>query len=272
MATVGARAAHLIREGRWGLPAICLQHILNWREERSQARYGDIGLQLAPYFCREDKDAVDVGARDGCYVHVLREYARRVYAFEPVPWRAQALKTKFLRDIERQKVLVKPVALSASRGVRAVRVPSGTMQPPAKDVLVRAEALDHFHLHDVGFIKLDAAGGEEHVLAGASRTIIGCQPRVQVDIDESDAPGMAGRLAGWFRRLEYRGYFIQGRAVLMIDRFLASAMQSRPDDREPSADADGAVRSNRKAAHFFFLPPGEPEGTLQRVAAHLARP
>jgi len=271
MATVGARAAHLIREGRWGLTAICLQHILSWREERCDERRGDIGPQLAPYFCREDKDAVDVGAKDGCYVRVLRKCARRVYAFEPVPSRAQALKTRFLRDIGRQKVLVKPVALSASRGVSTVRVPAGEARRPDQDVLVRAEALDHYHLHEVGFIKLDAAGGEEQVLAGASRTIIGCQPRVQVELDESDAPGMAGRLAGWFRRLEYRGYFIQGRAVLMIDRFLAPAMQSRPDDPEPSAGAAGAARSGRRAAHFFFLPPGEPEGTLQRVAAHLAR-
>lgn len=259
MATVGALAAQLIREGRRVFPAAYLQHILNWREERHHARQGEIGLQLARYFCREDQDAVDVGAKDGRYIHVLRKCARRIYAFEPLPWRAEVLKTKFGRDIEREKVFVKAIALSASRGMRVVRAPMAeALQPDQdssdKDWPVRTEALDHFHLNDVGFIKLDAAGGEEGVLAGASRTILGCQPRVQIDIDASDAPEAIRRVAGWFQRLEYRGYFICQRAILSLERFEAS------------------VASSPSTGNFFFLPDSEPEATLQQLARHLAQP
>jgi len=137
-----------------------------------------------------------------------------------------------------------------------------------KDFPIRTEALDHFHLSDIGFIKLDGAGCED-VLAGASRTILGRQPRVQIDFDGEDMLRTVARVAGWFRRLEYRGYFIHDRAILAIDRFSESLMQGQPDDRGPCAAAPAPSR--RSVGHFFFLPPNEPEETLPSVAAHLAR-
>ncbi len=42
--------------------------VLNWREARFYAKYGEVELHLLDLLCRRDRDAIDVGANDGSYV------------------------------------------------------------------------------------------------------------------------------------------------------------------------------------------------------------
>src|SRR5688500_7714415 len=85
----------IYREARQALRAGCTQALLNWREARFYGRYGEVELHLLEFLCHRDKDAIDVGANDGSYVHYLRRHARRVIAFEPMPSLADALRAKF---------------------------------------------------------------------------------------------------------------------------------------------------------------------------------
>src|SRR5215211_1364266 len=83
------------REARQALRSLCPQALLNWREARFYGRYGEVELHLLEFLSSRDKDAIDVGANDGSYVHYLRRHARRVIAFEPMPILAHAMHTKF---------------------------------------------------------------------------------------------------------------------------------------------------------------------------------
>ena len=84
--TRGVRAGGgVYREARQALRSLCPQALLNWREARFYGRYGEVELHLLEFLCSRDKDAIDVGANDGSYVHYLRRHARKVIAFEPMP-------------------------------------------------------------------------------------------------------------------------------------------------------------------------------------------
>ena len=89
--TRGVRAGGgVYREARQALRSLCPQALLNWREARFYGRYGEVELHLLEFLCQRDKDAIDVGANDGSYVHYLRRHARKVIAFEPMPSLAPA--------------------------------------------------------------------------------------------------------------------------------------------------------------------------------------
>src|SRR5258707_8955672 len=82
------------REARRTLRSFCPQAVLNWREARYYARYGEVELPPLEFLCRRDRDAIDVGANDGSYLHYLRRYAPQVIAFEPMPALAHILRRK----------------------------------------------------------------------------------------------------------------------------------------------------------------------------------
>src|SRR5829696_6158430 len=108
----------IYREARQALRSVCPQALLNWREARFYGRYGEVELHLLEFLCRRDRDALDVGANDGSYVHYMRRHARRVIAYEPLPALASALRQKFARG-----VTVQPFALSDQAGTIELRMP-----------------------------------------------------------------------------------------------------------------------------------------------------
>src|ERR671912_1644431 len=89
----------IYREARQALRSVCPQALLNWREARFYGRYGEVELHLLEFLCHRDKDAIDVGANDGSYVHFMRRHARRVIAFEPMPHLAAELRRKFSGNV-----------------------------------------------------------------------------------------------------------------------------------------------------------------------------
>jgi hypothetical protein len=64
------------REARRTMRSFCPQAVLNWREARYYARYGEVELHLLEFLCRRDRDAIDVGANDGSYVATSRGRSR----------------------------------------------------------------------------------------------------------------------------------------------------------------------------------------------------
>lgn len=285
MSALALASGDWVRESKRQLRAICPQPILNWREARFYAKYGEVEIHALPFLCRRDMDSIDVGANDGCYIHFLKKYSKRVYAYEPVTWLADDLRRKFEAAVRNRTVIISDIALSRSSDRSVLRVPiidgvlvhgcsSVTSEvadkfPHAKEVAVRMEPLDGVYSGDVGFIKIDVEGHEEAVLEGARQTIIRCQPRMQVELEESIAPGAIDRVAAFFRDLGYRGYFIFQRQLRPIEQFDRRAMQNPANYPDLKASLEQRERFGLYIYNFLFMPHGEREETLSQIRHRL---
>jgi FkbM family methyltransferase len=263
------------------LRSLCPQALLNWREARFYGRYGEVELHLLEFLCSRDKDAIDVGANDGSYVHYLRRHARKVIAFEPMPSLADALRAKFRHDVE-----IRSIALSDSAGTVELHMPvvdgvtvtgCSTVSPTAsatypghRAIEVPMATLDSSYEGDVGFIKIDVEGHEQAVLDGAVQTIRRCRPRMLVEIDERLSPGGLARAKAYFKDLDYRGYFVQAGHIEPMSLFSASVLQNPADLPDLTAPLQQRQRFGRYIYNFIFLPRDEPIETLRQMSKRLS--
>jgi len=254
----------------------------NWHEAQYYSRYGEIELHLLEFLCASGKDAIDVGAHDGCYVHFLRRFARHVYAYEPIPWMAAELRRKFPHD-----VTVKAEALSHSEGTGKLHVPlmKGTPVPGcatisdavaahydgAEDVTVPLRTLDASFVGDAGFIKIDVEGHEESVLDGAHGTIERCRPNFVVEAVEQMAPGCVGRLATFFGDRGYNGFFCHRWQLLPAERFDAASMQRREDYPDLTASLSVRERPSPFVYNFIYLPAESCKSLVPKLERRLAQ-
>ena len=271
---------HSFSEARQALRAFCPQPLLNWREARFYGRYGEVELHLMEFLCRRDADALDVGANDGSYVHYMRRHARHVIAFEPMPMLATVLRQKFPRG-----VTVQEMALSDHMGSIELRMPvvdgvlvtgcatvsdkASATYPGYQGVDVPMERLDDIYSGPCGFIKIDVEGHQQAVLDGAVETIKRCQPRMLVELEERLSPGGLGRARAYFDRLGYRGLFVYQGQLKPIDRFSVRTMQDQTNLPSLTAALTERQRFGRYVYNFIFLPPNEPESTVEKIAERL---
>jgi FkbM family methyltransferase len=269
------------REARQALRSLCPQALLNWREARFYGRYGEVELHLLEFLCHRDKDAIDVGANDGSYVHYLRRHARKVIAFEPMPSLADALRAKFRHDVE-----IRSIALSDRAGTVELHMPvvdgvtvtgCSTVSPTAsatysdhRAIEVPMATLDSSYEGDVGFIKIDVEGHEQAVLDGAVQTVRRCRPRMLVEIDERLSPGGLARAKAYFKDLDYRGYFVQAGHIEPMSLFSASVLQNPADLPDLTAPLQERQRFGRYIYNFIFLPRDEPIETLRQMSKRLS--
>jgi len=280
--TRGVRAGGgVYREARQALRSLCPQALLNWREARFYGRYGEVELHLLEFLCQRDKDAIDVGANDGSYVHYLRRHARKVIAFEPMPSLADALRAKFRHDVE-----IRSIALSDRAGTVELHMPvvdgvtvtgCSTVSPTAsatyadhRAIEVPMATLDSSYEGDVGFIKIDVEGHEQAVLDGARQTVRRCRPRMLVEIDERLSPGGVARAKAYFKDLDYRGYFVQAGHIEPMSLFSASVLQNPADLPDLTAPLQERQRFGRYIYNFIFLPRDEPIETLRQMSKRLS--
>lgn len=252
-----------------------------WCEGIYFTHFGEIELRMVKDLCRPGQDSIDVGANVGTYLHGMKRYSRRVYAFEPVPWLAHLLARKFGR-----KVVVENVALSRETRTALLHVPVidnapvtglatlddfAVKEAPYCDILVETRPLDEVYTGNVGFIKIDVEGHEHSVLQGAQQTITRCRPRVLVEAEERHAPGSVESLQSFFGRHGYRGYFVFRQQLKPIECFDPEKMQRSEDIADYTLGLPRA-RFERYVNNFLFLPHEESCPTLARLEAALARP
>jgi FkbM family methyltransferase len=274
MAEARHRLAHTFR-------SVCPQPVLNWRETQFYARYGEIELHFLDILCERNRDAIDVGANDGCYVHFLRRCARHVHAFEPIPALAQALSRKFISG-----VTVYPVALSRVAGSAILHMPRDAGSPilacstlsshasstyaGTDDIPVETATLDEVYGDDAGFIKIDVEGHEDDVLDGAGRTIEWCRPNILVEIIERLSPGGVERAIARFKRLDYRGAFIYRGRLLSVDAFSAAIMQRDEDYPDLHASLTEHERFGPYIYNFIFVPRDKAARIFRDIARRVA--
>jgi len=263
------------------LRSLCPQALLNWREARFYGRYGEVELHLLEFLCSRDRDAIDVGANDGSYVHYLRRHARHVIAFEPMPSLADALITKFPRGVGIRRVALSdrvgtvelhmPVVDGVTvTGCSTVSAAASATYPDHRTIEVPMATLDSVYEGDVGFIKIDVEGHEQAVLDGAVQTIRRCRPRLLVEIDERLSPGGLRRAKAFFRDLDYRGYFVQAGRIDPIGLFSPEVLQNPTDLPDLTAPLQARQRFGRYIYNFIFLPRDEPIETLRHMSKRLS--
>jgi FkbM family methyltransferase len=234
-----------------------------WREARYFRRHGEVELGLVEMLCHWDRDAIDVGAHLGAYIHFMRRAARLVYAYEPVPWLAEELRGKFP-----SRVIIRNLALSNANGTAVLHIPSrqGRLEPslakldrPKEDgaekwVDFRVERcrLDDHYAGEVGFLKIGVEGHEQEVLQGTRETIDRCRPNILVEIEERFAPGQVMRVRRFFAALGYRGYFLDHGVLREIESFDAASMQ-RPEDIAGFAAGMERARFSSYINNFIFI-------------------
>ena len=272
-----------IRHGKakQALRSLLPQAALNWREVRYFRKYGDVEMHLVEYFCRRDQDAIDVGANFGGYVHFMRHHARRVIAFEPMPEFVELLRRKFPRD-----VIIEPIALSDRAGTAELYIPmidgvmtSGcsTLSVAAltdytahRELKVRMDRLDNVYGGTAGFIKIDVEGHEQAVLDGAIETIERCRPRLLVEIEPHRSPGSMERAKAYFSRLGYRGHYVHRGRLELLENFSLADLQNPANKPDLTATLRERAPVDDYINNFIFLPPDEPQETLDRIRKRLA--
>ena len=268
-----------LRRAKAAARDFCPKSLLLWREARYFEKYGERELRLVRHLCHRERDAVDVGAHEGSYVYFMKRYARRVYAFEPVPSLAEALAWKFA-----PRVVVRNIALSRESGTAILRIPilddapvtglaslaNGAAAAAVTEIAVQTRPLDEVFAGDAGFIKVDVEGHEEAVLDGAAKTIARCRPRLLIEIEEGRVPGAPARIHAFLRRFNYRGYFVCGRTLASFETFDAAKMQ-RPADIAGFRVGVPRQSFDRYCNNFLFLADEEAEPLSARIAAALQR-
>lgn len=277
-----ARHRSFVSEVKQQLRPFCPQQVLNWREEIYYRRYGEIELHLVEFLCDRRRDAIDVGAHEGCYVYWLRRYARHVIAFEPLPVLAEALVNKFGASIT-----VRNLALSREAGKAVLRIPliDGILVqgcaslspsvnadvPTHRDIEVRTASLDEIYRGDVGFMKIDVEGFEDSVLDGAVKTVDRCRPNLLIEIDERMAPGGIARVSKWLGRFDYQGFYVRPNRLVPIETFDTEAMQRPQDVASLTAELSDRERFPVYINNFLFLAADGLSKRLARIDARLAR-
>ena len=141
--------------------------------------------------------------------------------------------------------------------------------PAYQGVDVPMERLDDIYSGPCGFIKIDVEGHQQAVLDGAVETIKRCQPRMLVELEERLSPGGLGQARAYFDQLGYRGLFVHQGQLKPIDRFSVQTMQDQTNLPDLTASLTERQRFGRYIYNFIFLPPHEPESTIEKITERL---
>lgn len=271
-----------VRGSKQALRSACPMELLNWREARFYAKYGEVELHLLDLLCRRDRDAIDVGANDGSYVHFLRRYSRQVLAFEPVPDLVEALQMKFAGA----NVVVRPIALSSEdrwtelcmpvvegvviTGCSTISSGASAAYEAHRVLSVPTKRLDEAYEGDVGLIKIDVEGHEQAVLDGAIETLRRCRPRMLVEVDERLSPGGLERAKKYFAALSYRGHYVYQAKLVPVEEFSSTRLQRPVDLPNLIAPLQQRQRFGSYIYNFIFLPSEDESDLVGKLSKRLA--
>lgn len=221
--------------------ALVPPRLYNRRLAAKELRKGERELGLLPFLTDRTKVSVDAGANKGVYTYFLSRLTTGVHAFEPNP--------KIFRILNRAlptNVTAYNVALSDRAGVADLLVPGSKgrfsnqgaslshekVQGPHKTVQVEAQKLDHYELHNVGFIKIDVEGHEQKVLDGARATISRERPVLLIEIEEAHTKEPIEQSIRSVESLGYNGMFLARGQLQPIRGFDPETHHRNPSTRD----------------------------------------
>jgi len=216
-------------------------------------------LALLPRLLRPDRAFLDVGANVGLYSYVARRRASQIYAVEPHPRMAAALRRNFAGDVE-----VLEFALSDHEGAASLHVPEheggeltsrSSLEAEAnpgfdeREVEVELHRLDGLTLPPLGLVKIDVEGHEKAVLLGAEETLARDRPALIVEIEERHHPGESARIFALLGGWGYDGFFLESGRLRPIAGFDPKLHQRPEEIKRP-----GSKRATGYINNFIFVP------------------
>jgi FkbM family methyltransferase len=220
-------------------------------------------IEVIKHFVGPDATAVDVGAHRGVYTLLLSGLvgpAGRVHAIDPLPRNVASLERLARRS---RSVTVHAVAVSSAAGTAEIFVPMpaghhldalASVRPPSvahSVVRVTTDTLDGIlENHPVDFVKCDAEGHEDAVLAGA-RATLSALPTVVIKTEQRHrSKPVTDVLAGMLAR-GYTGFAFGVDRLRPIAEFDVERDQLRfvPDGFVTGSMPRGYVHT------FLFTPP-----------------
>jgi FkbM family methyltransferase len=208
--------------------------------------------------------AIDVGAHLGRHLIPMgRRVAPtgRVLAFEPLTFCREALALRFEEELAdlRPLVTVYGCALGDASGAtefvvaRDAMAYSGLQErvydvPTAVErIPIEVRRLDEFtrDLDCIGYVKIDAEGGELHILRGASRTLARFRPVVTFEFGANSIGNYdvtVGEMADFWSGRDYRLYDILGRSLPTREAFAESATAQQVWDYVALPDEAASLR------------------------------
>jgi FkbM family methyltransferase len=189
--------------------------------------------------------AVDVGAHSGRHLIPMARCVAptgRILAFEPLPTCREALAVAFDQELEHLRPLVtihgcalgdrsgqaEFVVAREAMGYSGLKERKYDVATTLERIPVEVRRLDEFALDlpSLAYIKIDAEGGELHILRGAAKTLELFRPAVTFEFGAS-AIGEYGitvlEMADFWIEREYRIFDILARPLVTRDAFAESA-------------------------------------------------
>jgi FkbM family methyltransferase len=221
-------------------------------------------VNLFRKLCDPKRNTLDIGANQGLYSMYLSRFSSHLYCFEPLPWLAKNLKSKFSGT---GNVSVINCALGSKTETAVIHIPvtkemqydtrssllgnfneqliEGNQVVETKNVPVAVKRLDDFKLENIGFMKVDVEGFEVEVLKGGVETITRNQPNIYIEIEQKHHQDMPiTRIFDFILSLGYGGYFRFEQKLLPIKQFNPDLHQAK--------GSDGV--KGRYCGDFIFLP------------------
>ncbi|MDB6041445.1 MAG: methyltransferase FkbM [Verrucomicrobiales bacterium] len=215
-----------------------------------KAGYRDQKLEiaLARAVIRKGDLVADVGANKGAYLYWLRKSVGAdglVFAFEPQP-RLAAYLNQMVPLMGWRNVVVRPIAISESKGTQSLHVPGGGISPGASlessvlgekggetfDCVV--SRLDD-ELRERGrltFLKVDVEGHELSVFKGAVEIIKRDNPVILFECEERHlVRHSVDDVFEHLKKAGYEGFFLTRRQLISLSNFEATLHQKRQKDR-----------------------------------------
>ncbi len=206
------------------LPPVLMKHQVAWRNWRR----GEPEIRLLASLVPRGRPAMDVGAHLGAYTWFLVRLASEVHVVEP-----QAACARFLAAAWGERVRLHQLALADYQGT-AWLANTGAGEPAQAARLVSAApggievpvtTLDALALQDLGFLKIDAEGAEQAILAGGRGTIARCRPVLLVEIEQRHLQAPMDEVFAAVDELGYRGEFLLEGQLQPLERFSVRAHQ-----------------------------------------------
>lgn len=198
----------MIRFDEWNLPD-GEQHLQQWMTKVNLRIDGRLSyqyskLEKALSFCKQFRNAVDIGAHCGLISFHLVKKFQHTYAFEPVKEHREC----FMKNVEGSYTLFAS-ALGANNDYCSMQTTNGSSGDTHVIVDhaggIQMHPLDEFGLNDVDFIKIDVEGFEQEIIKGALRTIQRDHPVIMVECKGHEAKHFGFEKLGAVKLLESIG-------------------------------------------------------------------